>query len=317
MKERTALISPKLDERHSLPQNKSVFAIRTLVASTLLLAVATRTFWPTETALLVAGYGIPSWTLLVIAQIEILLACLLIAGVLPQITVKLTGVLFLIFILFSLYRAISGEESCGCFGALTVSPWVTLILNSLCLVGLYSLSSRHHARIPKGRTVPALTAYFLIAFSSLAWPAFASSDPTLETLVEGPGVSHLQGMILLEPEQWVGQPFPLTNSLKSDQELPSIDQDNWIILFHHHDCPKCNESRPRYASLGQTKENILLVEVPPFGSTGSLKVTDCLTANLSADQEWFIQAPIEVRLKNGIVDSASQELPAIKQSMAH
>jgi hypothetical protein len=44
---------------------------------------------------------------------------------------------------------------------------------------------------------------------------------------------------------------------------------------------------------------------------GAKKVSDPVHARLSDDREWFVQAPVEIRLRDGEVVDASRELPAV------
>lgn len=65
---------------------------------------------------------------------EILLGILIIANVQKRITIAAAGLLFLAFLLFSVYGTISGLNSdCGCFGDIVTSDigWGMVVRNSI------------------------------------------------------------------------------------------------------------------------------------------------------------------------------------------
>ncbi len=64
------------------------------------------------------------WFLLI--QVELLAAFLLIVGWLPRFTWRATGLLFCAFLGVVLVKVLQGETSCGCFGAVEVSPYIAL-----------------------------------------------------------------------------------------------------------------------------------------------------------------------------------------------
>ena len=122
-------------------------------------------------------------------------------------------------------------------------------------------------------------------------------------------LSDADGLIVLEPETCIGKPFPLTSHL-SPEVL--IQEGRWTILIHHHDCPHCQEAVPQYerlAAMGNDRR-IVLVETPPYGELAST-VGGTQQTRLSDDREWFVQTPVEIQVDDGVVVSASLDLPAI------
>jgi hypothetical protein len=49
-------------------------------------------------------------------------------------------------------------------------------------------------------------------------------------------------------------------------------------------------------------ETIALVEVPPFGDFHPGEAA-CIYGRLSDDREWFVQTPVEIKLRDGIVSA--------------
>jgi hypothetical protein len=82
----------------------------------------------------------PSWWLrLVGLALETALALWLLCGVYPHLARWATLMAFGLFAVISLARAVSGEASCGCLGALRVSPWVTLAFDLACVALLLTV----------------------------------------------------------------------------------------------------------------------------------------------------------------------------------
>lgn len=117
------------------------------------------------------------------------------------------------------------------------------------------------------------------------------------------------GYVILEPESWVGQQLPIAQYIDLD-----LSNGEWIVLLHRHDCSECQAAVPQYerlaASLPLGSPRVALVEIPPFGGE---VVTEpiCARVKLGGDRDWFVQTPMEIRLRDGIVTQASTELPAL------
>jgi hypothetical protein len=68
-------------------------------------------------------------------------------------------------------------------------------------------------------------------------------------------------------------------------------------------------SAERLHHLG-SRERVMFVEVPPFGS--ALRVNGAAqTARLSDQREWFVQAPVKIRLQDGKAVASSLDLPTL------
>lgn len=214
--------------------------------------------------------------------------------------------LFTFFAGYSLYLAIGGAASCGCFGALEIHPWWTFFLDLAVVLGLL-VSVRHDGGwkdgteslgpLPvssaKGQQIITAGVIALLVLSVTLLGRFAvRQTATAEGLLTGAG-----DLVVLEPEQWVGNSLPIADFIDLD-----LSSGEWIVLLHRHDCAECQEAVPRYEQLAISK-NVALVEVPPYGIQHSKH------ARLRDDREWFVQTPVEIRLQDGVVVSASTKLP--------
>ena len=285
---------------------------RLLVACVLFSAIYLKLAYPTEMAIAIAGYGIPSWVILASSHIELILGICLAFNAIPVITHTIGLGVFTLFGFYSLYRGLSGAESCGCFGALTVSPWITLLIDLFACTILIAIWPKRNVQMKWswGLVIPV---YFVLSIQ--LW----NSDQNLNTAeliipVERNGISLLQELVILEPEEWIGEEFPITSILQSETDLEVLSSGEWTILFYHHDCPKCSDALTTYQTINKEKANMLLIEVPPFDKN-VIPINDkYYMAHLPPNWEWFVETPIRLKLQKGKVVSASKDFPSSSQT---
>lgn len=293
--------------RHAL-----VGAIATAVGVLLLVTAALKVLHSTESAALQTVYDLPLWLMIGVVQVELIVGLMLISGLWNR-SVWLGAItLFTAFAAFSLYRALAGFESCGCFGPLRVSPWATFTLDVAIAVILASLR-RTLIPVASGRrpyrAFAWAGAYLLLAGSSTVY--LLSAGP--KVWAGGNSAIDDTGLVILEPEKWSGQRFPLSEHFSPRVELT---RGEWIVLLYHHDCPQCQEALPKYERLAADalangdRVRVLLVEVPPYASD-VIEFGRAFHVRLSDKREWFVQSPVEIQLNEGKVVVASHDLPSI------
>jgi len=225
--------------------------------------------------------------------------------------------LFAAFATYSLSLAIGGAASCGCFGPLKVHPWWAFFLDLAVAFGL--LISVRRSQLdsdPGGRwQVPDLanrrTVTAVIVSLSVLSTAVLVRYADRRTVAAGDLLPEAGGLVVLEPNEWIGKPLPIAKFIDLD-----LSSGTWIVLFHRHDCPDCQEAVPRYEELA-IEQQVALVEVPPYGNSQSATSGAALCGRLTEDREWFVQTPVEIQLEDGVVTSASTELPALLSSTGH
>lgn len=290
----------------AMPQEpRSVFLVRLLLASLLLLTAAPKVLSPAESATMAVAYHIPPLLIAIVVQAELALAALLLFGCWPKRTLLSAAILFALFGAFSAYRGWAGYESCGCFGSFQVNPWITAALDGAMFAaaawGAWKSPAEHRHELK--RFYYAGRVYALAGLLAAAG-MIASAPSSL-----GDAFSDADGLIVLEPETWIGKPFPLASYLSPKVAL---HEGRWTILIHHHDCPHCQEAVPQYERLAAMGNNrrIVLVETPPYGEM-ALMEQGAPRSRLSYDREWFVQTPVEIQIDDEVVVSASLDLPAI------
>ena len=218
-----------------------------------------------------------------------------------------------------------GASSCGCFGAVKVSPWVTLVMDVTFLLGLLILGRREPrlAMTPVLSTPAVLVAgVWCVAAVVLAFgiPASASADgatstdPSVEVgMGDGPPLPA-DGYYLPQYEEWIGASFRQLDIAAWTSNLPeNIDVGQHYLLFYRKDCEHCHELMELYFS-GELPVPTTAVAVPERGGfpTDNLQefaCPECQLAELPAGVDWFLQTPVLVRLSGGVVECAAEVDP--------
>jgi hypothetical protein len=163
-------------------------------------------------------------------------------GRLPRLTWAAALATFSLFTLVSLYKALSGYVTCGCFGRVAVNPWFTTALDFtivLCLLRWRSMLPSPSGRGAEGEGAISMSPLplgegqgegasrippFILQHSAFTvcclWlllgvpAAYAMGSYTSATLTEGGLIVGDGDLVTLEPQAWVSRRFPL---------LPYID----------------------------------------------------------------------------------------------
>jgi hypothetical protein len=132
------------------------------------------------------------------------------------------------------------------------------------------------------------------------------------TLTDQGDFSHIASIVLLEPEHWVGKPFPLIRQIDIGDQLMT---GHWLVILYRYDCPVCQREVPKYEKMARRNRvrgdgpNIALVEMPPYAPPDQSMVVSPSAAvfgKLSNAKEWFVTTPVRMEIQNGLVVQASE-----------
>jgi hypothetical protein len=248
-----------------------------------------------------------------LAEYEFLLAAWLLSGIGSRLARTVALLTFVAFAAYSCYMGLRGEASCGCFGNIRVNPWWTFGLD-LWLV-LLLLSRRPNltrlgleSRQRLFRLSVATGAFLIFTAGSLL---LSMMRPPLLQSSEGVSVAR-SNFVLLEPEKWVGRAFPLHEDIEL-RDSERLQRGSWVLLFYHADCPTCRRVIGQYERLAAKYKNaskpieIALIEVPAAALGERLTCKISHISRLSANKEWIIKTPSEVRMIDGHVIAATSE----------
>jgi len=264
-------------------------------------------------------------SLMIQAEIEILFGLWLFGGLMPRLSWAGALGCFVLFTGVTLYRGITGEASCGCFGKVSVNPWYTLVLDLGAIAALLwqrpDLSEGKPAANRRGRLITVAAAGVVLcvaagAAMAMYTPARLGADGQI--LGDDP-------YVFLEPATWPGKRLPL---LRHIVDVPGAAKDanargvsgtdvsaqlakgQWTAVLYRHNCSHCQESVPRFEKMclkagpggGFTK--VAMIELPPYAPPGkSLLAPDspCVQGRLSDRRQWFVQTPVALFLADGAV----------------
>lgn len=244
----------------------------------------------------------------VFASFEVTLSACLVLGYKPKESRQVAIVSFVLFAVFSLFRALAGAASCGCFGAVPVNPWWTLGLDVSVVAALLISRPGHCAQ----RRNADLRAFAGLGFSRLSiglaglaivfgfvWIGAAGMLPAISADgVLFPG----RQVAVFDPADWVGKRMPLLDYIDIGVGLSS---GSWTVVFYHHDCAKCLQVLPEYEQLSGELHaqfqsmRVAVVEVPPYQNGDRVKNTECTQGRLNDSKEWFLATSSEITLSNG------------------
>ena len=136
-------------------------AVRTAVGSLLLTAAGLKGYQLATGPVLGTGMLDSRWVLISAVEAQLLFGLWLLANIWPKPTWAAALACFSLFTCISLYKALSGYPTCGCFGRLPVNPWFTAALDFAAVLSLLRwrpapcrpLSQRPSSRVRVGFTV--------------------------------------------------------------------------------------------------------------------------------------------------------------------
>ncbi|MCD4749736.1 MAG: hypothetical protein K8R59_10220, partial [Thermoanaerobaculales bacterium] len=212
-----------------------------------------------------------------------------------------------------------GASSCGCFGAVEVSPWATLVVDVGLFLGLFFFGRRNPAlawtsTLP---TIPTVVAGFWVVTSFMVgFTVNGGSTPHAPSMngasVNG-GVAELpaEGFYFPDYGSWIGSSWedvPL--SVWVQDPPPDLNSGLRYVMFYRKDCEHCHELMEAWFA-DFLPAPTLAVAIPerggfPTENLMSFRCDDCQFSELPSGIDWFMQTPVLVRLRDGYVECAAE-----------
>jgi hypothetical protein len=300
--------------------------LRILLAVVLLLATSLKCYQLATTPTLGTSILDARWFLMLTVEFELLFGLWLLADILPKLTWLAALGCFSLFTCVSLWKGFSGAESCGCLGSIRTNPWhmsmfdLTIVVSLLIWRPRFLPSPAGTDRRLVGRGVGGegihLSGFFRrAAFVLLAWlaiglPAAYAMGSYIDTTLSDAGKIVGDGkIVVLEPEKWIGKRFPLLDSIDIDNRLM---EGKWLVLFYHHDCPKCQKAIRDLKRIIRELDvqKVALIESPPYGSDDEAFAWPGIVVihkRLISTKEWFVESPVGLLVNDGMVFDIRQE----------
>jgi len=278
--------------------NRRWIVMRFAVAAIFLVAAGLKAHQLATTPYLGEGLLHARWFNIFVVEFELFFGIWLIFGMLPKLTWFGTVGCFSIFASVSLYKAVSGEGSCGCFGAAEISPWVTTLFD-VSLVGMLMLfrpTSVFFQYLPRSQFVLCIGIYFLtctITYTMIAQITFERFERVGQVLESN--------TVQLTPVSWIGKEFPLRNYVVDGQE---IIHGNWIIMFSRPGCSDCEKVKVKLLENGDRKEDITVafLDITAQAIMGN-SATTVRNFRLVPKINWIVETPVIIELNKGIVQN--------------
>jgi len=279
----------------------------------------------------VANNSIWTWRPFMVLQVdfELALGIWLLSGLFKKAAWLATISCFSLFSAITLYKGLSGAESCGCFGHVHVNPWITLFAIDIPSVITLAVFRPALSLKRKAESIRTLIQELITPLPSISRFATTTCLVLLILAVTTPILSFNEpanitaSYEVLEPETWVGKKLPI---LEHIDIADSLKKGNWLVLLYHHDCPDCvkailvYEQMARDITHGENPFQIAFVEMPPYG--GSQNTLDSLnkSGKLDSFKKWIVMTPMVALLMDGKVTSVweekSPDLDVILQKLA-
>ena len=191
----------------------------------------------------------------VLIAAEIVLAFWLISRFQPKAARWAAITTFGIFCVAALYKIVSGDKSCGCFGVLEVPPMVTLGVDIVMTIVLVAWPARHVvSRLPA-----AWFATGLLALGASLFPVLTFTTSSLSDVGQVVGDGDL---VVIDTSAWEKKRLPITSFIEG---APAYMNGDWKIILYHEDCPTC-QRLIQESIAGRIEAATVFVEVPPYKS---------------------------------------------------
>ncbi|MBR6387048.1 MAG: hypothetical protein IKS14_02240 [Thermoguttaceae bacterium] len=229
----------------------------------------------------------------------------LLGGLFPKFTRGVTLVLFTFFATVSLSKGLHGLESCGCFGAKRVNPYITfsldaviVLLASFCSFKSRSDTSVSAAKPGRARLIAALAASCAVSVAFGATVLYMLELRAPVALLEQEQKIKRGTSVVLDANLWIGKPFPLALFCAEGKRLST---GRWLVMIHRTDCPECRRAFP--IILKAAKEENLPLALINIEPETEVKVERgvALIDRLSPGYRWFAETPVVFTLDEGIV----------------
>ena len=284
---------------------KNAHSIVLKILGILLLTAAILKGWQLLTEPL-ANKDIWSYRPLLIftVEFELALALWLLSGLFKKAAWLATLAVFSVFSLITLYKGLSGADSCGCFGAVKVNPWITLFAIDLPAVIALLIFKPQKGQFLNWPSLPKFAISGLAALLTIviSTPILALNKPANVT----------SSYEVLEPETWIGKRLPILDYIDIGKQL---EKGNWLVLFYHHDCPECQKAISACKQIAHNnKDNkdfqtIALIEVPPYGKQALIgDMSNIRLGKLANIKSWLITTPVLLKLKESTIIFSGKNL---------
>ncbi|MGH7138921.1 MAG: MauE/DoxX family redox-associated membrane protein, partial [Pirellulales bacterium] len=157
--------------------------VRITLAIVLITSAALKGYQLTTSPVAETGLLTSRWFLIAVVEFEFAFGTWLLAGLFPNQTRCASVASFAAFCAVSLMRALSGEASCGCFGSVAISPWLSGALDVAAVIALCAVTPCSEQTGQRGASLrrlamPAITSTVIGIPAAITMAAFRPAAVT-------------------------------------------------------------------------------------------------------------------------------------------
>jgi hypothetical protein len=266
-----------------------------------------------------------SWYFFLIQiPLELGLGIWLVCGLFRKAAHLVAVICFALFTVVTMQKAITGAESCGCFGRVHVNPWITLsAIDIPILAALLIFQIKNEKLLP-----PPWPSFKRLLATAV--PTFLLMAVIMPVLIFNRPPEKSDNYEVVRPEEWITKPHS-DNGQTGGQwpmlkyiDIADLLQNNIaVVVLYSSECDTCHDAIPLYEQMSRDMTDnadtirFAFIEIPPYGSQQDRLVspdTPCLTGRVDASKDWYIKTPLVVVLQDGLlVKFWSGQTPGIDQ----
>jgi hypothetical protein len=283
------------------------------------------------------------WFQIGLVELELVLGVWLLWGGWPRAAWWAAVAVFSTFASVALFKALRGDATCGCLGSLAIDPW-WMFACDVCALALLAWCRHGVHRAPQSpgvRTPGASQARFSSdrrdnqgslailrsgAASALRLPFHPARLVTLGLLVavflapplavgiDQPATLSASGMIdgdgsmvILQPEQWLGQQCPLLDHIDIGRQLA---EGEWTVILYDRGCSQCQDLFVRLHRAAEdplellSREQLAFIDLRPEPAQPRIRPLTSqryFWGELVGRRQWFASTPLAFQLRDGYV----------------
>lgn len=301
------------------PMNRWRFAIGLLTAGVLWAAAAGKAVQVVSEPMMADRWF---WT--GVLEIELALGIAVFLGRRSRWVWNIAGCFFVLLALVAAAKGLRGDTDCGCFGVVAVNPWITVSLDialaTLLLVFrsplrvVAALQTRdteqsRQTHVWQNRIARASLVLVVLAGVGIAVMVAASQPGTLQADGRIDGASK---HVVLEPDDWVGQPFPLLPYL-ADSAL--LGEGTWDVVLARPGCPHCMDYLARWnPDQGSSRAAVISLASPAHDLLAATEAHGVAAYSLTGDRRWYAEVPVMIHIEDGIVKEVTHLKSALPET---
>lgn len=250
-------------------------------------------------------FDAPNPFVVLLASGEAVLGVWLLTGRAVQISWWSVIAVFASFAGVSMSKAFAGAETCRCLGTIHVQPSLMLIVDELILTALVTGSPSTLSKSQRNRGVVLAGLFCFVGFGLDTYHARYEMQRRLQDAAESEsGLVVVDQTVVLSPQRWIGEPFPLLRYIDIGDELRSGE---WNVVLYRHGCPSCEKLLARLDDEGLSEfvDDGARLALISFATNAQNEVTmlsgEVHVGKLVSSYEWVCQTPLLLKVSNGNV----------------